>query len=104
MSTIAEVIGWKFNNQPGMSTRGGVITEFPRGIPSQADQDLWTVEYEEYLAATQYQTDRVNGTEEEPLCYASLTEQLDMQYWDQVNGTTTFKDHIEAIKAAHPKP
>ena len=28
-----------------MSTRDGVITEFPGGIPSQADQDKWTAEY-----------------------------------------------------------
>ena len=46
---IAEVIGWKFNHQEGMSTRDGVITAFPGGIPSQADQDLWTAEYEAYL-------------------------------------------------------
>jgi len=27
-----------------------------------------------------------------------------MQYWDSVNGTTTWADHIAAVKAAHPKP
>ena len=48
MSTIGEVIGWKFNHQAGMSTVDGVITEFPGGIPSQSDQDTWTVEYEAY--------------------------------------------------------
>jgi hypothetical protein len=36
--------------------------------------------------------------------YASIEEQLDMQYWDSVNGTTTWKDHINQVKAAHPKP
>ena len=45
MTNIAEVIGWKFNHQEGMGTRNGVITEFPGGIPSQADQDTWTAEY-----------------------------------------------------------
>ena len=49
MSDIGEVIGWKFNHQSGMSTREGVITEFPGGIPTQAEQDLWTAEYEAYL-------------------------------------------------------
>ena len=39
----------------------------------------------------------------EPL-YPDLKEQLDMQFHDQVNGTTTFKDAIQAIKDAHPKP
>ena len=26
--------------------------------------------------------------------YPSLQEQLDMQYWDAANGTTTWKDHV----------
>jgi hypothetical protein len=42
---IAEVIEWKFPGQEGMRTVNGVITEFPGGIPTQADQDLWTAEY-----------------------------------------------------------
>ena len=50
MTSIAEVIGWKFDNQPGMSTSNGVITEFPGGIPSQADQDKWTAEYEAQIS------------------------------------------------------
>ena len=45
MTNIGTVIGWKFNHQEGMSTRDGVITDFPGGIPSQADQNKWTAEY-----------------------------------------------------------
>tara|TARA_R110000823_G_scaffold200377_2_gene331393 strand:- start:1150 stop:1452 length:303 start_codon:yes stop_codon:yes gene_type:complete len=36
--------------------------------------------------------------------YGSIEDQLDMQYWDQVNGTTTFKDHIAKVKSENPKP
>ena len=36
--------------------------------------------------------------------YASIQEQLDMQYWDSVNGTTTWKDHIAQVKDDNPKP
>ena len=36
--------------------------------------------------------------------YKSLAEQLDMLYWDGVNGTSTWSEHIAAVKAAHPKP
>lgn len=43
----------------------------------------------------QYQRDRK---------YPSLEEQADMQYWDAINGTTTWLDAIKAVKAAHPKP
>ena len=35
--------------------------------------------------------------------YPSLADQQDMQYWDAVNGTTTWKDKINEIKAKYPK-
>ena len=44
----------------------------------------------------QYQRDRATS-------YPSIQEQLDMQYWDSVNGSRTWLDHIEAVKEAHPK-
>ena len=36
--------------------------------------------------------------------YGSVQDQLDMQYWDEVNGTTTWKDHIAKVKSDNPKP
>lgn len=36
--------------------------------------------------------------------YASIGDQLDQQYKDAVNSTTTWKDAIAAVKSAHPKP
>ena len=47
--------------------------------------------------ANQYQIDRQSA-------YASIQEQLDMQYWDSVNGTTTWADHIAQVKSDNPKP
>lgn len=35
--------------------------------------------------------------------YGSYGDQLDMMYWDDVNGTTTWKDHIAKVKADNPK-
>ena len=35
--------------------------------------------------------------------YPSREEQLDMMYWDKINGTTTWEDTIQAIKDRHPK-
>ena len=55
-------------------------------------------EYATQLAdydAKQYQRDRQ---------YPSIGDQLDMQYWDAVNGTTTWKDAIAQVKADNPKP
>jgi hypothetical protein len=48
-------------------------------------------------AAKQYQRDRAKA-------YPSLVEQMDMQYWDSINGTTVWADTIAAIKAQFPKP
>jgi hypothetical protein len=36
--------------------------------------------------------------------YPSIQEQLDMQYWDSVNGTTTWKDIVAKVKEDNPKP
>ena len=36
--------------------------------------------------------------------YGSIADQLDMQYWDNVNSTTTWKDHIAKVKSDNPKP
>ena len=49
------------------------------------------------FAATQYQRDRASA-------YPSLTDQMDMQYWDAVNGTTKWQEAIAAVKAKYPKP
>jgi hypothetical protein len=71
-----------------------------QGNPVAIDQAAYDAEIarlEAEHAATQYQRDRAES-------YASIADQLDMQYWDSVNGTTTWADHIAAVKAAHPKP
>ena len=36
--------------------------------------------------------------------YGSWQQQMDMQYWDKVNDTTTWADHIAQVKADNPKP
>lgn len=36
------------------------------------------------------------------LNYPLIEEQLDMIYWDQVNGTTVWKDTISQIKSERP--
>ena len=46
----------------------------------------------------------VDGVVTTDTIYLPIEEQLDMQYWDAVNGTTTWKDHIAAVKAKYPKP
>jgi len=51
---------------------------------------------EAWVSPEQYKRDRASA-------YPSIQEQLDMQYWDSVNGTTTWADAIAKVKADYPK-
>ena len=55
-------------------------------------------------AAVFYKTQRTGEAGTTDTIYASVGDQLDMQYKDAVNGTTTWKDHVAAVKAKYPKP
>ena len=44
----------------------------------------------------QYQRDRA-------VAYPSIQDQLDMQYWDKVNSTTTWQTAIAKVKSDNPK-
>jgi len=61
---------------------------------SKADIEAKMVEVQAEYDAKQYQRDRV---------YPSIQEQLDMQYWDSVNGTTNWEDAIAKVKSDNPK-
>ena len=69
--------------------------EFSDADYDQVKIDLGNSKWEEqefgYISA------RVNA-------YPSVGDQLDMQYWDAVNGTTTWKDAIAKVKSDNPKP
>tara|TARA_R100000365_G_C2711644_1_gene46868 strand:+ start:453 stop:773 length:321 start_codon:yes stop_codon:yes gene_type:complete len=52
--------------------------------------------------AKEYQRDRTKRPEDGG--YPSIGDQLDMMWHDKKDGTTTWKDAIQAIKDAHSKP
>ena len=58
-----------------------------------AEEAAWATE----KAANAYKEKRLTA-------YPSLAQQLDMQYWDQVNGTTKWKEAIAKVKSDNPKP
>jgi len=62
----------------------------------KADIEAKMVEVQAEYDANQYQRDRASA-------YPSIQEQLDMQYWDNVNGTTNWEDAIAKVKADNPK-
>jgi len=70
-------------------------TDYQRFIQDVAEQGIEIVEGPD-IHEPSYQELRAAE-------YPSLQDQQDMQYWDQVNGTTVWKDTIEAIKTKYPK-
>ena len=63
--------------------------------PTDAEINTEVTRLQAEYDANKYQRDRV---------YPSIQDQLDMQYWDKVNGTTIWQDTIAKVKADTPKP
>ena len=55
------------------------------------------------LAKQQSDFDALEYVRERVSAYPSTGDQWDMQYHDEVNGTTTWKDAVEAVKTKWPK-
>ena len=70
----------------------------------QSAVDAARVTLDAEAAAIAYQQQRTGADGTTDTIYLPIQQQLDMQYWDSVNGTTTWKDHIAAVKAKYPKP
>jgi hypothetical protein len=56
------------------------------------------------LANSKWDTQQFGYVQARQEAYGSIADQLDMQYWDNVNGTTVWADHIAEVKANNPKP
>ena len=98
---IAEAI-LKINPNAKVHVKGNDINtceiEWHNGttpIP-KADIEAKMIEVQAEYDAKQYQRDRATA-------YPSIQEQLDMQYWDKVNGTTNWEDAIAKVKADNLK-
>ncbi len=72
--------------------------------------DERNADYREYLAWVAAGNEAESYVEYEPSyadkrrsAYPSLADQLDMIYWDGVNGTTQWADMIKSVKEAYPK-
>ena len=73
----------------------GILTEMTAADLAQRELDI--AAFAADLAANGYKDQRASA-------YPSIQEQLDMQYWDGVNGTTIWADTIAQIKSENPKP
>jgi hypothetical protein len=69
------------------------------GVAQPTDAQLNAVDSAADLEERQ---NAVRGTRR--TAYGDLGSQLDMQYHDSKDGTTTWKDHVAAVKTANPIP
>jgi hypothetical protein len=86
--SLRPTASFSFADSDDLST----LTWLSEDVERPTDEEITTA-----AAATEYAIDRLKA-------YPSIQEQLDMQYWDSVNGTTTWADAIAAVKAEYPKP
>ena len=92
---------------------------YPNSVLSKADGDVYQAwsEVDEITgepkadkeitvdkAAVDAEYAKQDYVEKREIAYPTIEEQMDMQYWDSVNGTTTWKDAIAKVKADNPKP
>ncbi len=72
-----------------------VVSEFSEADYAQAITDL---------ANSKWDTQQFGYIQARQEAYGSIGDQLDMQYKDILNNTTTWKDHIATVKSDNPKP
>lgn len=67
-------------------------------VPLTAEEEAARDEYDAMMDET------LNGyAARRQQAYGPIANQLDMIYHDKLNGTTTWEDHIAAVKAQYPK-
>ena len=76
---------------------GWTITRKDDEVEKALDGSLWEKGYAPEKPEPSYIESRQSA-------YPSIVDQLDMLYWDKVNGTNEWQETIADIKAKFPKP
>ena len=100
MTTIINaILAINPNAQVGLADEDINQITWREGTPVISDEDILAkqAELQADFDAKQYQRDRAEE-------YPTWQDQLDMQYHDKKDGTTTWEDAVQAVKDAHPKP
>ena len=85
--------------QDDSNGQGPYIKEWNLSIAKPTDAQLSAVEAAADLSERQ---NAVRATRR--AAYGDLGDQLDMQYHDSVDGTSTWKDHVAKVKTDNPIP
>jgi len=86
----------------------------PEGNPNTSFPfDPMNMDYARMMEEVEAGTSTIEEVDDTPVltyadnrraAYGNLGDQLDMQWHDVQDDTTTWEDHVAAVKAAHPKP
>ena len=84
--------------QDNSDGKGVFIAEWNLDIskPTMAQLDAFEAQANEIEKINNIRSQRANK-------YPSLADQLDMQYWDKINGTNKWQQAINAVKQKYPK-
>ena len=84
--------------QDNSDGKGVFIAEWNLDIPkpTMAQLDAYEAQANEIEKINNIKSQRANN-------YPSLADQLDMQYWDKINGTNKWQQAINAVKQKYPK-
>lgn len=83
------------NSDGSVTTFGQESYRYKKFVESVAQQGMGIVEGPDVVTSSYAELRAAD--------YPSREAQLDMMYWDKVNGTTTWQDTIQEIKNRHPK-
>lgn len=93
-----------------LTTEARAEIESAKPLYKQVNGDRFELEESDYeqaitdLANFKYDEQENGYKKARQDAYPTITDQLDMLYWDKVNDTTTWKDAIAQVKADNPKP
>ena len=83
---------WTMNGENYSNLKWLDSNKIPKPTKSEIDVEVTRLQAE--YESKQYQRDRI---------YPSIGEQLDLQYWDKVNGTSKWQESVSKVRSDHPK-
>ena len=88
--------GNKIPNNQRMCWEHTIVIKHGAVKPTKQELENRIEELKNKYELKQYQRDRAKD-------YPSIQDQLDMQYWDKINGTNKWQQAINAVKQKYPK-
>ena len=91
------------DNTIGRSTPSKKVADI-LGLTLETDSEIvYGWDGKRYFEGDEPAAPELSYVEKRKAAYPSVEDQLDMMYWDKVNGTNLWQETISAIKNKYPK-